>query len=143
MKISRQVPQVRSDSFWATDSKLIKQNTFVQQLVSAAVLVEEQEQKKERKANMLTKPVKVLQEGGVIFSLFLRGSLAVMIHLLAYLNRNHFLSSLFMPYSGSARYISTRLKYCYLETRCWAATLSLFDILNFMSTVAISSMHHV
>ena len=87
--------------------------------------------------------MRVLKEGGDTSLLFSRDSLAVMIHLLTYLNRNHFLSSLFMPCRGSVRYISRRLKYCYLETRCRATALSLFDILNFMSTMAIRSMHHV
>lgn len=69
-------------------------------------------------------------------------SLAVMIHLLTYLNRNHFLSSVFMPRAGS-RYTSNRLKCCYLETSCWAAALSLFDILSVMSAVESRFVHHI
>lgn len=80
--------------------------------------------------SMFTKPVKVPMREQWNLPLFSRDSLAVMIHLLTHQNRNHFLSSPFMPYEGSVRYISLDLKYCYLETRCWAAALSLFDKLN-------------
>lgn len=92
---------------------------------------------------MFTKPVKVPMRVQQYLPLLSRESLAVMIHLLTHQNRNHFLSSLLMPYGGSVRDISLSLKYCYLETRCRAAAQSLFDKLNFVSTAAIRSMHHV
>lgn len=82
--------------------------------------------------SMFTKPVKVPMREQWNLPLFSRDSLAVMIHLLTHQNRNRFLSSPFMPYERSVRYISLVLKYCYLETRCWAAALSLFDKLNFI-----------
>lgn len=82
--------------------------------------------------SMFTKPVKVPMREQWNLPLFSRESLAVMIHLLTHQNRNHFLSSPFMPYERSVRYISLVLKYCYLETRCWVAALSLFDKLNFI-----------
>lgn len=94
-------------------------------------------------AGVFTKPVKVPMREQRHLPLFSRDSLAVMIHLLTHQNRNHLLSSPVVPYGGSVRYISPGLKYCYLETCCWAAALSLFDKLNFMSTVAMRAMHHV
>lgn len=97
----------------------------------------------EKAGSMLTKPAKVLQEGGVIPLFYSHGTLWQLwyIYLLTWTGIIFF--HLCSCLTGSVRYISTRLKYCYLETCCWATALSLFDILNFMSTVAIHSMHHV